>query len=62
MSLKKIHLQRVVELINKECQEDLFKCFSLFIYKKLIEEKRPILETEAKGKVNGQEQIQEVVG
>lgn len=39
MTLKKIHLQKVVELVKKECKQDLFLCFSKYITKKLIEEK-----------------------
>lgn len=39
MTLKKIHLQKVVELVDKECKQDLFLCFSKYITKKLVEEK-----------------------
>ena len=39
MTLKRIHVQKIVELIDKTCKEEMFLCFSKYITKKLIEEK-----------------------
>ena len=40
MTLKEIHLQKIIELVDKECDQEMFTCLSHFIKKNIIEEKK----------------------
>lgn len=47
MGVKKIHLQKIIEIINRKCTQEIILCFSAFITKKLIEDKKSAFEEEA---------------
>jgi hypothetical protein len=45
LTLKKIHLQKIIDLINEKCKADLVKCFSKYIDAKVLNEEKVTLKT-----------------
>jgi hypothetical protein len=54
LSIKKLHLQRLLDLLDK-CDKDIYKYFSKFIYKEILEEKKVELPKEAEAEESKEE-------
>lgn len=44
LSLKKLHLQKLLEIIEKECNEELLKSFAYYIRKKILDDNIKMVE------------------